>query len=77
MISEAKKNKFIKLKNIQSVEKQMRKVKKEIRRLQPKVQKAADNYNRMVKINEKGEALLKILEKKRNELLLEFKEIEG
>jgi chaperonin cofactor prefoldin len=45
MISEIKKDKFIKIKNIQSVEKQMRKVKKEIRRLQPKVQKAADNYN--------------------------------
>ena len=74
MISEAKKDKFIKIQNIKSVEKQMRKVKKELRRLQPKVQKAADNYNRMVKINEKGETLLKILEKKRDELLLEFKE---
>ena len=50
----------------------MKKVQKQVRRLQPKVSKAARNYNRILKEVEKGNKIVEVMEKKRNELLIEF-----
>jgi phage-related tail protein len=69
------KDKFIKVKNIQKLEKDMRRANKQLRRLQSKVQKATANYNRVLKSYEDGQTLIKIMGRKRDELLLEFKEL--
>jgi len=69
------KDKFIKVKNIQKLEKDIRRAQKQLRRLKPKVQKAANAYNKMVKSHDEGETLIKLMTKKRDQLLLEFKEL--
>ncbi len=66
--------KFIKVQNIGRLEKEMRKTQKGLRRLKPKVQKAANNYNRISKTYQQGVEIIKVMEKKRDQLLLEFKE---
>jgi len=69
---EKQNKKFILVQNIHRLEKDMKKVQKQVRRLQPKVSKAARNYNRILKEVEKGNKIVEVMEKKRNELLIEF-----
>lgn len=69
------KDKFIKVQNVKQLEKDIRKTQKQLRRMKPKVQKAANNYNRILKSYEQGEKIVEFMVKKRDELLLEFKEL--
>jgi len=69
------KEKFIKVKNVQKLEKDMRRAQKQLRRLSKQVQKATNNYNKVLKSYEDGETLIKLMGRKRDQLLLEFKEL--
>ena len=68
--------KFIKVQTVARIEKDLRKMQKQLRRLLPKVQKAANNYNRMVKSYEQGQEMIKAMASKRDELLIEFKDLD-
>jgi flagellar biosynthesis chaperone FliJ len=72
MIDDIKKDQFIMTRNIMKLEKDIKKTQKQLRRLQPKVQKAANNYNRITKEFEKGQHIIKAMARKRDELVEEF-----
>jgi septation ring formation regulator EzrA len=57
------------------LEKDIKKTQKQLRRLQPKVEKAARNYNRVSKELEKGNEIVKAMARKRDELVQNFLEI--
>ena len=54
------------------LEKDIKKTQKQVRRLQPKVQKAANNYNRLTKEYDRGGEIIKAMTRKRDSLVDEF-----
>jgi len=70
-----KKNKFVLTRNIMRLEKDIKKTQKQLRRLEPKVQKAANSYNRITKEYEKGQEIVKAMARKRDELVQNFQEL--
>ena len=57
------------------LEKDIKKTQKQVRRLQPKIQKAANNYNRINKQYVKGGEIIKAMARKRDELVANFLEL--
>ena len=74
-MKDSTKGKFIITRNIMRLEKDIKKTQKQLRRLTPKIQKAANNYNRINKEYEKGGQIINAMERKRDELVIEFKEL--
>jgi uncharacterized protein YlxW (UPF0749 family) len=74
-MEQIKKDKFILTRNIMRLEKDIKKTQKQMRRLQPKVQKAANTYNRITKEYDKGGEIIKAMARKRDEMVMEFKEL--
>jgi DNA-binding protein YbaB len=71
-MEQLKVDKFILTRNIMRLEKDIKKTQKQVRRLQPKMQKAANNYNRINKEYEKGGEIIKAMVRKRDSLVDEF-----
>jgi len=71
-MEQLKVDKFILTRNIMRLEKDIKKTQKQVRRLQPKMQKAANNYNRITKEFEKGGEIIKAMVRKRDSLVDEF-----
>jgi DNA-binding protein YbaB len=71
-MEQLKVDKFILTRNIMRLEKDIKKTQKQVRRLQPKMQKAANNYNRITKEYEKGGEIIKAMVRKRDSLVDEF-----
>jgi|TARA_B110000211_G_scaffold209225_1_gene246415 DNA-binding protein YbaB len=71
-MEQLKVDKFILTRNIMRLEKDIKKTQKQVRRLQPKMQKAANNYNRINKEYEKGGEIIKAMARKRDSLVDEF-----
>ena len=71
-MKQLKVDKFILTRNIMRLEKDIKKTQKQVRRLQPKMQKAANNYNRINKEYEKGGEIIKAMVRKRDSLVDEF-----
>jgi len=74
-MNEVKKDKFILTRNIMKLERDIKKTQKQLRRLEPKMQKAANNYNRITKEYEKGGEIVKAMTRKRDDLVTEFLEL--
>jgi uncharacterized protein YlxW (UPF0749 family) len=75
IMNETKKDKFIITRNIMKLEKDIKKTQKQVRRLRPKVQKAANNYNRITKEYDKGNEIIKAMTRKRDELVANFLDV--
>ena len=71
-MEQLKVDKFILTRNSMRLEKDIKKTQKQVRRLQPKMQKAANNYNRITKEYEKGGEIIKAMVRKRDSLVDEF-----
>jgi hypothetical protein len=63
---------FIHTRNIVKLERDIKKVQKQVRRLQPKLTKAGNKYNHILKEYEKGLEIVRAMVSKRDELVTEF-----
>lgn len=63
---------FVHTRNIIKLEKDIKSVQKQIKRLGPKLTKAGNKYNHIVKEYEKGVEIIKAMTRKRDELVVEF-----
>ena len=63
---------FIHTRNIVKLERDIKKIQKQVRRLQPKLTKAGNKYNHILKEYEKGLEIVRAMVSKRDELVTEF-----